>query len=57
MMQGEIRSVIQQLTQPEPNRWKEGKASRAISIARLNVLLRLHLRPIDVVVSDDPSGG
>ena len=31
--------------------------SRAISTARLNVSPRLHLRPIDVVVSDGPSGG
>ena len=26
----------------------------AISIARLNALLRVHLRPIDVIVSDGP---
>ena len=32
-------------------------SSRAISTARLNVSPRLHLRPIDVVVSDGPSGG
>ena len=37
---------------------KERKSvSRAISTARLNVSPRLHLRPIDVVVSDGPSGG
>ena len=36
---------------------RKGKASRAISIARLNASPRLHLRPIDVVVSDGPSGG
>ena len=37
---------------------KERKSySRAISTARLNVSPRSHLRPIDVVVSDGPSGG
>jgi hypothetical protein len=35
----------------------KGKASRAISTARLNVSPRLHLRPIDVIVYDGPSGG
>ena len=35
----------------------KGKASRAISIARLNASPRLHLRPIDVIVFDGPSGG
>ena len=44
-------------TQRELNRRKKGEASRAISIARLNVSPRLHLRPIDVVVYDGPSGG
>jgi hypothetical protein len=32
------------------------QASRAISIARLSMLPCLHLRPINVVVSDGPSG-
>ena len=32
-----------------------GQAERAISIGKLNALLRLHLRPIDVVVFDGPS--
>ena len=41
----------------KPRRGNKGKASRAISTARLNVSPRLHLRPIDVVVSDGPSGG
>ena len=44
-------------TQRELNRRKKGEASRAISTARLNVSPRLHLRPIDVVVYDGPSGG
>ncbi len=34
----------------------KGKVSRAISTGRLSVSLRLHLLPIDVVVSDDPQG-
>ena len=34
-----------------------GQASRAISTARLNTLLCLHLRPINVVVYHGPSGG
>ncbi len=33
------------------------KASRAISTARLNALLHLHLRPIKVVVYNSPTGG
>ena len=33
------------------------KAVRAISIGQLNALLRLHLRPINVVVFDGSSGG
>ena len=32
------------------------KSFRAISTARLNTLLCLHLQPIDVVVYDDPQG-
>ena len=48
---------IQLLTRSKPYRKKKGKASRAISIARLNASLRLHLRPIDVIVYDGPSGG
>src|SRR3954468_19150878 len=36
---------------------KNDKAARAISIGQLNALPRLHLRPIDVVVFDGPSGG
>ena len=36
---------------------KKEKLYRAISTARLNVSPRSHLRPIDVVVSDGPSGG
>ena len=34
----------------------EKKSSRAISTARLNTLLRLHLQPINVVVYNDPQG-
>ncbi len=41
----------------KPRRGNKGKASRAISTARLNASPRLHLRPIDVIVSDGPSGG
>ena len=33
------------------------QAARLISIARLNALLRLHLRPIDLVVYKEPLGG
>jgi len=33
-----------------------GQDARPISTARLNASLRLHLRPIKVVVSDWPSG-
>ena len=32
-----------------------GQAERAISNGQLNVLLRLHIRPIDVVVFHGPS--
>src|SRR6266498_3629229 len=32
-----------------------GQAERAISIGQLNVLLRLHIRPINVVVFHGPS--
>ena len=32
-----------------------GQAERAISNGKLNVLLRLHIRPIDVVVFHGPS--
>ena len=32
-----------------------GQASRLISTARLNTLLCLHLQPINVIVSDEPS--
>ena len=32
------------------------QAERMISTSRLNVLPRFHLKPINVVVSDDPSG-
>ena len=34
-----------------------GQASRSISTGKLNALLRLHTRPINVVVSNGPSGG
>jgi hypothetical protein len=34
-----------------------GQASRLISTGRLNGLLHLHLRPINLVVSQEPSGG
>jgi len=34
-----------------------GQASRAISTARLSALLHLHLRPINLIVSQGPSGG
>ena len=36
---------------------RPGQASRQISIGRLNALLRLHLQPINQVVSLVPSGG
>src|SRR5689334_18795341 len=36
---------------------KTGQASRVISTGRLKPLRALHLLPIDVVISDDPSGG
>ena len=44
---------------PRPMRraWlASGQASRAISTGQLRALLRFHLRPIDVLVSDGPSG-
>ena len=34
-----------------------GQASRLISIARLNLLPDLHLRPIYLVIYKEPSGG
>ena len=34
-----------------------GQAERAISTGKLNALLRLHIRPINVVVFDGPSEG
>ncbi len=34
-----------------------GQAERAISTGQLNALLRLHIRPINVVVFDGPSEG
>jgi hypothetical protein len=37
--------------------FENDQASRLISIARLNTLLCLHLRPIDLVVFKEPSGG
>src|SRR5687768_1065489 len=37
--------------------YKTGQASRQISTGRLKSLRTLHLPPIDVVVSDAPSGG
>ena len=36
---------------------KTGQASRLISTGRLKSLRTLHLPPIDVVISDEPSGG
>ncbi len=37
--------------------WKNrNQAKRMISTSRLNTLLHFHLKPINVVVSDDPSG-
>ena len=41
--------------QPPPMKFN-GQDARPISTARLNASLRLHLRPIKVVVSDWPSG-
>src|SRR5690606_21389340 len=38
-----------------PSLWT-GQATRALSTARLSVLPRVHLPPIDVVVSHGPSG-
>ncbi len=38
-------------------RKKFGQAARLISIARLNTLLCVHLRPIYLVISQEPSGG
>ena len=34
-----------------------GQAERAISTGKLNALLRLHIRPINVIVFDGPSEG
>jgi hypothetical protein len=34
-----------------------GQASRAISTGQLNASLRLHTRPINLVVYEGPSGG
>jgi hypothetical protein len=34
-----------------------GQAERAISTGKLNALLRLHIRPIDVIVFHGPSEG
>jgi hypothetical protein len=36
---------------------KTGQASRLISTGRLKSSRTLYLRPIDVVISDEPSGG
>src|SRR5690606_28559176 len=36
--------------------WVDGQAARAISTGQLHALLRFHLRPIDVLVLDGPSG-
>ena len=36
---------------------KTGQASRLISTGRLKPSQALHLPPIDVVISDEPSGG
>jgi len=36
---------------------KTGQAARLISTGRLKPLRTLHLPPIDVVISDEPSGG
>src|SRR5207247_10138183 len=36
---------------------KTGQAARLISMGRLKPLRVLHLPPIDVVISDEPSGG
>ena len=45
----------------EPKGWskeeKNDQAARAISIGQLSALLRVHLRPINVVVFDGSSGG
>jgi len=35
---------------------KYGQASRLISIGKLNVSLRLHIRPIDLVIFQEPLG-
>ena len=40
-----------------PHPYGTGQATRAISTARLSVLLRLHLQPINVLVSNGPSEG
>ena len=41
---------------PNPSLKPSGQADRPISTARLNVLPRLHLRPIHLVVSEGPDG-
>ena len=42
---------------PPPNhQFFYGQASRPISTGQLNALLRLHTRPINVVVYNGPSG-
>ena len=38
------------------NKRKYGQASRLISIGKLNVSLRLHIRPIDLVIFQEPLG-
>ncbi len=38
-----------------PERAGNGQASRAISTGQLHALLRFHLQPINVLVSDGPS--
>ena len=47
--------IVQFLAPPLLNRGHK-KSSRAISTARLNTLLCLHLQPINVVVYNDPQG-
>jgi hypothetical protein len=41
---------------PCPSKTFYGQASRSISTGKLNTLLRLHTRPINVVVSNGPLG-
>ncbi len=56
---GRSGSTLASAAKPRGQRFekKNDQASRAISIGQLNALPRLHLRPIDVVVFDGPSGG